>query len=643
MHPKSSPPPPPPRVRVAPPPVPVAPRSLVRVLIAPVACLLLAVASVAAGAFVLPRLTSKQAEPAASPSSVLSVEFGNAYGSSVPAAVTIPQVSEVAPPESTPPASRVSPFDEPSVAPLLPSDAGPYAISRAIDRDIDAGLAKANIPASPLAGDAEFLRRVHLDLIGKIPTRERAVAFLSDADPMKRSKLVDELLARPEFGTHFARLWAEALIKRDFDNNKGLATAPFTAWLAERFEKNIGWDRIVRELVTASGPESKPETFFILAHQDNRQVSPAKLVGTVGNLFMGIQIQCAECHKHPFNEKWSQNDFWGMAAFFGHTRSQRPGPAKGAKQVGPATIVEVEQEAAKLGKKAAGDKRPVKAGLVIAIPDPNDPRKVIRSTKGKFFESDKALPAGKAPYRPAFADWLTSSDNPYFAPAAANRLWAHFFARGLVHPLEEMSEKNPATHPELLRDLAKTFAASKYNIKDFVRGICNSRAYQRTSRPLSPNADDEKLYSHMPVKVLDAKQLVDSLAVATGKVTRGTPLAPMRKGPRDAGDPLLRALDTREYGDDPTEFSYGIPQLLRLMNTRLTASSAEKARELAGKDVGDTNRVLDDIYLTALARKPSEAERAKMTAYVRKQADPQKGYGGVLWALLNCAEFVSNR
>ena len=117
----------------------------------------------------------------------------------------------------------------------------------------------------------------------------------------------------------------------------------------------------------------------------------------------------------------------------------------------------------------------------------------------------------------------------------------------------------------------------------------------------------------------------------------------MRKGPRDAGDPLLRSLDTREYGDDPTEFSYGIPQLLRLMNTQLTASSAEKARELAGKDAGITNRVLDDLYLTALSRKPSAAERERMTAYVRKQSDPHKGYAGVFWALLNCAEFVSNR
>ena len=624
------------------PPPPRVPRSLGRVLAAPVACLLLAAASVAAGALVLPRLASMPVTPEPTPSFTLSVGFGNVYGSSVTVAATEPQADEVDPGDPATPPVKLSPFDEPAVAPQLPSEAGPYALSRAIDRDVEARLAAANVPASPLAGDAEFLRRVHLDIVGQIPTRERAAAFLADPDPTKRSKLVDELLARPEYGRHFARIWADALIKRDFDTNRGLGTAIFTAWLGKHFDENVGWDRIVREMVTASGPESKPETFFILAHQDNRQVSPAKLVGTVGNLFMGIQIQCAECHVHPFHDKWTQNDFWGMAAFFAHTRAQRAGPAK-PKLAGPPTIVEVEQQAAPRGKKAAGDGHPVKPGLVVAIPDPNDPRKVVRTVKGKFFGSDKATPAGKAPYRPAFADWLTSADNAYFAPAAVNRLWAHFFARGLVHPVEEMSDTNPATHPELLRQLAGAFAASRFDVKDLIRGICNSRAYQRSSRPLSANADD-KLYSHMPVKVLDARQLVDSLAVATGKAVREgrVPLF-VRKGPRDAGDPLLRSLDTREYGDDATEFSYGIPQQLKLMNTRLTASSADKARELAGKDAGDVDRVLDDVFLTALSRKPTDAERRRMAAYVGKRPDPQAGYAGVLWALLNSAEFVSNR
>jgi Protein of unknown function (DUF1549)/Protein of unknown function (DUF1553) len=629
-------PPPPPRTGVTPPPlpVPVAPQSLARVWVAPAACLLLAAVSVAAGAFVLPRLGPK---PAALEPKPIAVRLTSGDSAESPT-VTPPQAEPV---PTTPSAPLISRFDVPAITPRLPSAAGPYAISRMIDRDVDARLGRGNVPASPLAGDAEFLRRVHLDLIGKIPTRERAAAFLSDADPTKRSKLIDELLARPEFGQHFARLWADALIKRDFDNNKSLSPAAFTAWLAERFEKNVGWDRIVRDMVTANGLESNPETFFILAHQDNRQVSPSKLVGTVGNLFMGIQIQCAECHKHPFHEKWGQDDFWGMAAFFGHTRAQRAGPAKGAKQVGPATITEAEQQGAAV-KKGAKNKPAVRPGLVIAIPDPNDPRKVVRSVRGKFFESNKAPPAGKAPYRPAFADWLTSSNNAYFAPAAVNRLWAHFFSRGLVHPVEEMSDKNPATHPELLRSLAGVFAASRFDVKDFVRGVCNSRAYQRTSRPISANAADDKLFSHMPVKVLDAKQLIDSLAVATGKAMPPGRAAPARRGMRDAGDPLLRYLDTREYGDDPTEFTYGIPQLLRLMNTQLTASSAEKARELVGKGA-DAERILDDIYLTALARKPSDAERSRMAAYVLEQSDPRKGYAGVLWALLNCAEFISNR
>jgi hypothetical protein len=532
------------------------------------------------------------------------------------------------------------------VKPQLPATGAAYDLARRINRDVAAKLAAEKIAASPISGDAEFIRRVHLDLVGRIPARDRVVTFLESADPQKRVNLVDELLASPDFGRHLARIWADALIKRDFDNNKNLRPDAFVAWLAGQINKGVGWDRIVTEMITATGSESSvPQTFFVLANQDNRQPSPSKLTGSVGNLFMGVQIQCAECHRHPATKEWGMDDFWGVAAFFGHTKAERPGGDKNKKGNGPATIREAEgaAKAAKAGKKG-GPAQP--SGLVINVPDPNDPRKVVRTARGKFFASDKPVPAGgKGPYRPHLAEWLTAKDNPYFARATANRVWAHFFARGLVNPLEDMNPENKPTHPELLTALAEALVEAKYDLKELARAICNSEPYQRTSRPTAGNQNDDKWYSRAPVKVMEARVLLDSLAVATGRQRDGSRAAGKqaeRSPAGTGGDATVRFFDTREYDDDPTEYSYGIPQILRMMNTSLTASSAAIAARLASKHNDDAAKVLEEIYLLALSRKPTEREVERLTKYVSRHQDPAKGYAGVLWALLNSAEFVSN-
>jgi hypothetical protein len=389
-----------------------------------------------------------------------------------------------------------------------------------------------------------------------------------------------------------------------------------------------------------------PQTFFLVANQDNRQPSPSKLTGAVGNLFMGIQIQCAECHQHPYTAQWGQNDFWGMAAFFGHVRAERAGGGKNKKQAGPATFAEHEQQKAVKGKKNKVVAPAIQAGLRINVPDPNDPRKTVRVAAGRFFESKKGLPGATAPYRPHLARWLTTSQNRYFAPAAVNRLWAHFFARGLVNPIDDMNPANKATHPALLTSLAQAFAASNYDLKLLIRAICNSEAYQRTSRPHAGNESDDRLYSHMPVKVVEARVLLESLAVATGHRATGNRVVAQGKnqnkaGPGTGGDPVVRFFDTREADDDTTEYSYGIPQILRMMNTNLTNASTQTARALAGKHKEDA-RVIEEMYLLVLSRRPSAREMEGMTAYVRGRKDRVQGHAGVMWALLNCAEFVSN-
>jgi hypothetical protein len=598
------------------------------------------VASLLIGGFVLPGGQRVPAAPVAEPEPV------------APAAapVVVPVVVAPAPVVKAPAPAKPNPLDAAIfVPPQLPAGAA-YELATKIDKEIEAALAAAKVHASPLADDAEFLRRVTLDLTGTVPTYDRAVTFLLDGDPFKRSKLIDELLASPEYGKLFARQWADLLIKRDFDSNKRLDTAPFVNWMAGQLNQGAGWDGIVRDILTASGKEADtPQSLYYLANQDNMQPSPAKLVGATGNLFMGVQIQCAECHVHPTVDKWSQKDFWGMAAFFAHVVADREKNDKGRPMPGTATVHEVEKKAAPRPPvaKKTGEKE-VKPGGTIAIPDPTDNKKTVGVAKAKFFEGP--MPALKAaPYRPTLATWVTSAQNKYFAANAVNRLWAHLFARGLVHPIEDMHDGNQPSHPALLQMLGDGLVKNSYDLKFVLRAVCNSHAYQRTSRPLPENAEaEEKLFARMPVKVIGAHELLASLVTVTGfheADSQGRrPTRPMNNNPKrpDGPVPLTRFFDTREYDDDPTDFPFGVPQVLKLMNTNLTHRAGEVAVRAAQSAGGDRSRVIEALYLTALTRRPKPAELERMLGYVAKQNNPQQGYAGVMWALLNSAEFVSN-
>jgi hypothetical protein len=605
------------------------------------------VVGLAFGAFVLPNML-----PAATGSLPPHIDPGLIQtGDARPPAATVAPKASPAPGKTAVTAKPIvpprppHPLDAaPKVEPKLP-DGEPFRLTADIDHAIDQALAAAKIPASPLADDAEFLRRVSLDITGTIPTLEQTMAFLLDGDPHKRARKIDDLLDDPAYGRQFARVWADLLIKRDFDSNQRLNTEPFVSWLSARFNENKGWDAIVTSILTSSGKDADcPANLFYHANQDNNQPSPPKLVGAVGNLFMGIQLQCAECHVHPQIDKWSQKDFWGMAAFFGHLHAERDTTAKPALIAGaPATLIEVERrgEPKTKGAKKNGEKE-IKPGAVITIPDPTDNRKSVGTAKAKYFEG--TLPSlGSVPYRPKLAAWLTSPKNKYFAPAAVNRMWAHFFARGLVHPIESMHPDNAATHPAVLKTLADDFASSKFDHKRLIRVVCNTRAYQRTSKPLSENASDDKLYSHMPVKVIGARQLLESLATATGyrEKERETPKPAMPKGKAAGPVTLVRFFDTREYDDDLTEYAYGVPQVLRLMNTNLTNRAAEAAKRIIKAAEGKRATVIEDLYLTALTRRPRAEELERMSKYIER-SDEDRAYAGVLWALLNSAEFVSN-
>jgi len=489
------------------------------------------------------------------------------------------------------------------------------ALSKVIDQHILQRLQAEKVTPSPLADDAEFVRRLHLDLTGQIPTPERTLAFLKDTDPTKRAKLIDELLAGSDFGKHQADIWQVLLLPRTSDN-RAVQRDPMIKWLQENFNSGKPWDKFVQELLTASGtPDKNGAVTYYLS---NGTVD--KLTDSTTRLFLGVQLQCAQCHNHPFTD-WKQTDYWHMAAFFLKVQVDQVRAGAAGNGANPG-VQEVERP--RRGRNAL----PVSAKIL--------PPQFLQGAELKV-ENGK-------PLRPILADWMTSPSNPYFSKAMVNRTWAQLFGRGLVNPVDDMHEGNAPSHPELLDTLATQFAANGFDLKYLVRSLCNTQAYQRSSKPHGDNAEASPLlYARMAVRVLSPEQLYDSLTQVLGN--RGGPPAQGRPGiagrpgqgnPRAAFVAFFNTEDP-----DPTEYQVGIPQVLRLMNSPMTNNDSA-----LGKVIKDpkapTTEVIEQLYLGLLSRKPTAAERDKLQAYVMKQSEPRKGYADILWAMVNSSEFTLN-
>lgn len=506
----------------------------------------------------------------------------------------------------------------------------------AIDRIIEQRLEQEKVPASPLADDAEFLRRVYLDVTGRIPTCEQAVAFLDSKEPDRRAKLIDELLARPEYGFHFANIWRDLIVDRSSEQSqvRQLYSWEFVNWLADNFNKGKGWDDIVAEMLTAEGAaKENPAATFIMANRMNEFPRPEDLVGMAGKLFMGVNIRCAQCHDHPQVEEWKQDDFWGMAAFFGQLRDHGMGPNGVSRN--PAFFEGPNPDEK---KETSYVKRMQRAGLVppqegpqIGIPTIADPAKVERLVQAKYFLDRAPTLSEKDGYRSRLAGWMTSPENPYFAKAAVNRLWAHFLGQGIVNPVDDMSPARTPSHPELLALLEKEFRSSGFDYRHVIRLICNSTSYQRTSKPLAENKDDDTLFSRQAIKLLSADQTVDSLSIAIGR----TPPAGKNR------DRSTEVFATREADDPSTDFSHGIPQFLHQMNAGLANSPPSILNKLT---TGKSNEeAVANLYLAALSRRPRPEETQRMLGYLEKVDNPRQGYLDIYWVLLNSAEFILNR
>jgi hypothetical protein len=500
-----------------------------------------------------------------------------------------------------------------------PAGRDPLVVAAAIDREIDRRLTGARIPTSPPADDAEFLRRATLDLTGRIPTLERTLSFLDDKDPKKRQLLIDKLLASREYGQHFGTVWRNRLAPPNPVSNKPQRD-DFTPWLADQFNGGRGWHEIVTDLLTVEDDiAKKPQSAFVMANSENFQPQANLLAASTARLFLGVRLRCAECHDHPF-ASWKQQDFWATAAFFGRLRN--------TSKKGPPFILTEEPEAA--APPAPAITLPTGAGKAAG--------QVVRA---RFLGGDEPSLRDGVPLRPAFVAWLTAPENPYFAPALVNRMWAHFFGRGFVNPVDDFRDDNPPSHPELLRLLADEFRRSSFDLKHLARCICNSKAYHRTSRSRPGNERDAELFSRAGIKALSPEAFYDSLAVVYAPYKSGRFAAAGAKVPRlEPRDAFVRFF--RAQGEAAEDgINQGIPQSLRRLNAEMFNQPAPLIAFLVRKDL-PRKEAVELLYLATLTRRPHAEEVDLMTVYLDRHRSMEEGYVGVLWILLNTGEFVLN-
>jgi len=493
-------------------------------------------------------------------------------------------------------------------------------VVRKIDRHLDAFWDANKITPAPRADDAEFLRRLSLDLVGRVPTASEARAFIESKDPDKRNKKIDELLSRPGYLNHFATTLRQLWVPQASGDQRLQFTAPqFEGWIRTKLRDNVPMDKVVREMLTVQtlfagrGAQTfdngQGESPFLFVQAN--EFKPENVAAAASRLFLGVKIECAQCHNHPF-APYKKEQFWELAAFFA--------------AVQPA-IANVSDPKYKREIRIPGDK-PI-------------------TVQARFF-NDRTEPvwdAKKSP-RETFADWLTSPGNPYFARNMVNRAWAHFLGLGLIEPIDEPSEDNPPVMPELLDDLATAYRESGYDTRFLVRVITRSKAYQLTSRQTHESQANAKQFGRMNVKGMTGEQLLDSLSIATGFVD----LTPISQRPFDLGGPRNQFLARFSSTEKLTEKQTSILQALTLMNGKLVndQTSLERSSYLAGvidAPFLDTPGKVDALFLASLSRLPTQAEAERFGSYVDRggsNGDRKKAVTDVFWALLNSSEFVLN-
>lgn len=490
-----------------------------------------------------------------------------------------------------------------------------------IDELVFSRLQALGIPASPPCDDATFLRRATLDLAGRLPTAEEVRDFETQTDADKRDRLIERLLASPDYADYFASKWNAILRNRRVNDNYARGTYAFHGWIRQALYQNMPYNEFVRGILAATGEilEHPPVAWY-------RMVNSAELqVEDTAQLFLGLRIGCARCHHHPF-ERWSQHDYYSLAAFF-----SRVGIKPGAGGLGndePAVFHE-RGEAGAVNPRTGQTLPPaVLGGPPLAIDPDDDPRH-------------------------ALVDWMESPDNPYFAAALVNRYWKHFFGRGIVDPEDDMRVTNPPTHPELLAALARHFVQSGYDLKELVRTICRSQTYQLASEPLPDNQADRRNFSHYYPKRLQAEVLYDALHQLTGTVPEFAGLPAGTRAvqlPDSSISNYFLQVFGRPEGTSACECERSseanLAQSLHLLNSeevqaRIGAEGGRVARLAADESLTDAARVAE-LYAWAFARRPTDEELQLTLGHLQQVGDKRQALEDIVWALVNTKEFQFN-
>ncbi len=500
-----------------------------------------------------------------------------------------------------------------------------------IDEFVFANLKELGVPPSPVCDDATFLRRVTLDTAGRLPTQKETQEFLASEAADKREQVIEVLLRSPEYADYFANKWTALLKNRRDDASDLKSNFAFHAWLRDSLLANKSYDQLVRELLAATGTViGNPAVAWY-----KRVKEPKQQLEDVAQLFLGVRMQCAQCHHHPF-ERWSQDDYYSLSAFFSQV-GRKPSNTRGEDLIfhkrGVATATNIKTGVA-LKPAALGDPMPEIA------PD-EDPRLKL-------------------------VDWMASKSNPFFAKSLVNRYWKHFFQRGLIEPEDDIRDSNPPTNPELLAALEKHFVDSGFDLKALVRVITRSSAYQLSSQPNQYNLADRQNYSRYYPRRLQAEMLLDAIDALTEAQTdfpnlpAGTRAIALPDNSYNRASPFLKVFgrpESESVCECERVQSSSLAQSLHLINandikSKLTKTSG-RADRLA-KEEKPSDEKIRELYAVAFSREPRADELAVAIAYVEEPRadaagmpiDPQKAkqsnFQDLVWALMNTKEFLFN-
>jgi len=503
-------------------------------------------------------------------------------------------------------------------------DAG--RLSDAIDRRVAAVWTARGLNPSAPASDGAFLRRVSLDVRGTLPTPAEAEAFLDDRDPLKRQKFLDRALVSEESAEHLATYFTNLLVGRTGGTNRFNDRDALRRRLHDAFAKNEPWDALVRDLLSAQGPSSENGAVAFTTRFEGK---PAEVAGAASRVFLGMQIQCAECHDHPYQD-WSQRDFHGLAAFFARSR---PRPILDPEKKRPIGVELRDLPRGEHSMERDGER-------TVVYPRYRDGR------------APTAADAEKRGRRASFAEYVTS--DPLFPRALVNRLWDHYLGRGFVDPVDDLNPKAQAWNAGLFDFLTRDFAASGFDLRRLIAGILGSRVYALSTRPSSNNVGDEGNFSRARPRALSAEEVFHALLRASGAEGAMRRVAAEADG--QLRDRYLRRfvfLFANDEMEEQESFQGTIPQALLFLNGPLSNGAFRAAGAIArgerrplgtaraiASQKGPPGAKVDQLFLTVLTRRPDPEEKAKFTAHLENAKDLRAACEDALWALLNSTEFL---